>query len=133
MRRGTFFFIQAVVSLIITSLIWYMTRNFLDIAMNDIEMHGAVVTDGTKSPFIVFGGGIAIYIILTIIYIIIGARHVQDWRPSAVVVCILIHFFMFIFGLFMPGIIEAVVEQLNTVPGLIQDLVDSITGSFYGK
>ena len=126
MRRGTFFFIQAVVSLIITSLIWSMTRSFLDVAMNDIEMHGAIVTEGTKSPFIVFFGGIAVYIVLTIIYVIIGARHVQDWRPSAVIVCILIHFFMFVFGLFMPGIIESVSEQLNTIPQLLRDIVDNI-------
>ena len=126
MRRGTFFFIQAVVSLIITSLIWSMTRSFLDVAMNDIEMHGAIVTEGTKSPFIVFFGGIAVYIVLTIIYVIIGARHVQDWRPSAVIVAILIHFFMFVFGLFMPGIIESVSEQLNTIPQLLHDIVDNI-------
>ena len=128
MRRGTFFFIQAVVSLIITSLIWYMTLNFLDIAMNDIDAHGIVVTDATKSPFLVFAGGIAAYLILTVIYIIIGAKHVQDWRPSAIIVCILIFIFMFIFGLFVPNIVASISEQLGTIPQLLQDLVDNLVG-----
>ena len=125
MKKGTFFFIQAIVSLVITSLIWYMTVNFLDIAMNDIDMHGIVVTDATKSPFLIFAGCIAIYFILTVVYIIIGAKHVRDWSPSAIIVRILIFVFMLIFGLFVPGIIASVSEQLTTIPQTIHSIVDS--------
>ena len=125
MRKGTFYFIQAIVSLIITSLIWYMTVYFLEIAMNDINAHGIVVTDATKSPFLVFAGGMALYLILTVIYVIIGARHVQDWRPSAIIGSILIFIFMIVFGLFVPGIIASVGEQLDTIPKTIQSIVDS--------
>ena len=125
MKRGTFFLIQAIVSLIITSVIWYMTVDFLDIAMNDINAHGIVVTDATKSPFLVFAGGIALYFVLTVIYIIVGAKTVRDWRSSAIIVCILIHIFMFVLGLFIPGIIRSVSEQLGTIPQTIRDIVDS--------
>jgi len=125
MRKGTFYFIQAIVSLIITSLIWYMTVYFLEIAMNDINAHGIVVTDATKSPFLVFAGGMALYLILTVIYVIIGAKHVQDWRPSAIIGSILIFIFMIVFGLFVPGIIASVGEQLDTIPKTIQSIVDS--------
>ena len=125
MRRGTFFFIQAIVSLVITSLIWYMEVGFLEVAMNDINAHGIVVTDATKSPFLVFAGGMALYLILTVIYVIIGARHVQDWRPSAIIGSILIFIFMIVFGLFVPGIIASVGEQLDTIPKTIQSIVDS--------
>ena len=126
MRKGTFFFIQAIVSLIISSLIWYMTFYFLDIAMNDIDAYGIVVTDATKSPFLVFAGGFALYFILTVVYIIIGAKRVQDWRPSAIIVCILIFVFMFIFGLFVPNMIASISEQLNTIPQTIHSIVDSL-------
>ena len=125
MRRGTFFFIQAIVSLVITSLIWYMEVSFLEVAMNDINTHGIVVTEATKSPFLVFAGSVAVYLILTVVYIIIGARKVQDWRPSAIIVCILICIFMLVLGLFVPGIISSVGEQLNIIPQTIHDIVDS--------
>ncbi len=125
MRRGTFFFIQAIVSLVITSLIWYMEVGFLEVAMNDINAHGIVVTDATKSPFLVFAGCVAVYLILTIVYIIIGARKVENWHPSAIIVSILICIFMLIFGLFVPGIISSVGEQLNTIPETIHNIVDS--------
>ena len=125
MRKGTFYFIQAIVSLIITSLIWYMTVYFLEIAMNDINAHGIVVTDATKSPFLVFAGGMALYLILTVIYVIIGARHVQDWRPSAIIGSILIFIFMIVFGVFVPGIIASIGGQLDTIPKTIQSIVDS--------
>ncbi len=125
MRRGTFFFIQAIVSLVITSLIWYMEVGFLEVAMNDINAHGIVVTDATKSPFLVFAGCVAVYLILTIVYIIIGARKVENWHPSAIIVSILICIFMLIFGLFVPGIISSVGEQLNTIPEMIHNIVDS--------
>lgn len=125
MRRGTFFFIQAIVSLVITSLIWYMEVGFLEVAMNDINAHGIVVTEATKSPFLVFAGCVAVYLILTIVYIIIGARKVQDWRPSAIIVSILICIFMLIFGLFVPGIIASINGQLNTIPEMIHNIVDS--------
>ena len=48
MKKGTYFFIQAVLSIFITTVIWYMTMNFLDVAVND-----EVVTSATFSPFIV--------------------------------------------------------------------------------
>ncbi len=125
MRRGTFFLIQAIVSLILTTIIWYATVDFLEIAMNDINAQGIVVTDATKSPFLVFAGGLALYFVLTVIYIIVGAKTVRDWRPSAIIVCILINILMLVLGLFMPGIIRNVGEQLNVIPQTIREVVDS--------
>ena len=102
-----------------------MTADFLEVAMNDINAHGIVVTDATKSPFLVFAGSVALYLILTVVYIIIGAKHVQDWRPSAIIVSILIFIFMFIFGLFVPNIIASVGEQFNSISQSIHGIVDS--------
>ena len=44
MKKGTYFFIQAVLSIFITTVIWYMTMNFLDVAVND-EQRMALFAD----------------------------------------------------------------------------------------
>lgn len=94
MGKGPYFWLQAIMSLIITSLIWFMCFNFLDVAVNDLEN----VTSATFSPFIVLLIGGIFYMILTIIYIIIGVRKVDDWRPWMIIVSIVIHIGMFFLG-----------------------------------
>ena len=84
MRKGPYFVIQAVLSLFITTMIWYMHLNFLDLAVNEETLTGT-----TLSPFIVA---------LTIVYIIIGAKRLDDWRPWVIAVNIVIHIVMFGLG-----------------------------------
>ena len=123
MRKGTYYLIQAIVSLILTSAIWYLTVDYLEIAMNDIDAYGIVVTDATISPFLVFVLSMGFYFILTIIYIIIGAKTVKGWKPSVIIGSIVIFILMFALGLFVPGVIAAVNGELSSLPDKIQDLL----------
>lgn len=123
MRKGTYFFIQAIVSLILTSAIWYLTVDYLEIAMNDIDAYGIVVTDATISPFLVFALSMGFYFILTVVYIIIGVKAVENWKPSVIIGSIVIFILMFALGLFVPGVIAAVNGELDALPGKIQDLL----------
>lgn len=94
MRKGPYFLIQAIFSIVITSLIWFMMFNFLDVAVNDME----TLSGATFSPFIVLILGGIFYLILTIIYIVIGAKKIDDWRPWMIAVNIAIHIVMFFLG-----------------------------------
>ena len=93
MRKGPYFVIQAVLSLFITTMIWYMSINFLDVAVNTEELSGTLL-----SPFIVLLIGGVFYLALTIVYIIIGAKRLDDWLPCVIAVNIVIHIVMFGLG-----------------------------------
>ena len=67
--------------------------------------------------------GEALYLILTIVYIIIGAKRIRGWKPTAIIGNIVIHILMFAIGIFVPGIIESVNEQVATIPKLIENLL----------
>lgn len=114
MRKGPYFFIQAVLSIFITTVIWYLTLNFLDVAVND-----EVVTNATFSPFIMLIIGGVFYLALTIVYIIIGVKRLDDWRPWVVVINIVIHIAMFIVGLFAASYFAAVSMTFLGGPNLI--------------
>jgi len=114
MRKGPYFVIQAVLSLFITTMIWYMDMNFLDVAVND-----ETVTGATFSPFIVLLIGGAFYLALTIVYIIIGAKRMDDWRPWMIAINIVIHIVMFGLGLFAATIFAAF-SMVNGGPQLLQ-------------
>ena len=115
MKKGTYFFIQAVLSIFITTVIWYMTMNFLDVAVND-----EVVTSATFSPFIVLLIGGVFYIALTVAYIIIGARRLDDWRPWMIAVNVAIHIAMFFLGMFAATYLSAVSATFFGGPQLLQ-------------
>jgi hypothetical protein len=52
------------------------------------------------ASFAVIGGAFTgiFYLILTIIYIVIGAKKIDDWRPWMIAVNIAIHIVMFFLG-----------------------------------
>ena len=114
MRKGPYFVIQAVLSLFITTMIWYMHINFLDVALND-----EVLTTTTFSPFIVLLIGGAFYLVLTIVYIIIGAKRMDDWRPWMIAINIAIHIVMFGLGFFAAAMFAAF-SIANGGPQLLQ-------------
>lgn len=93
MRKGPYFIIQAVLSLFISTMIWYMSECFLDVAINVEELSGTLF-----SPIIILVIGGAIYLALTIVYIVIGAKRMDDWRPWMIAVSIVIHIAMFGLG-----------------------------------
>ena len=94
MGKGPYFVIQGVCSIVITSLIWFMMFNFLDVALNATD----TLSTTTFSPFIVLALGGVFYLILTVIYIIIGSKKVDDWRPWMIIISIVIHIVMFGLG-----------------------------------
>lgn len=94
MRKGPYLIFQAIISFIISSLIWYMCFNFLGVATNNLES----INSTTLSPFIVLLIGGVFYMILTVVYIIIGVRRLDDWRPWILVINIVIHIVMFFLG-----------------------------------
>lgn len=114
MRKGPYFLIQAVLSIFITTMIWYMHLNFLDLAVNEETLTGT-----TLSPFIVLLIGGAFYLLLTIVYIIIGVKRLDDWRPWVLVVNIVIHIVMFGLG-FIASAFFAAYSMLNGGPQLLQ-------------
>lgn len=127
MSKGLYYSIQAVVSLVITSLNWYMTLNFMDVALFDIDAFGIVVTDATKSPFYMFMIGMAFYFVVTVIYIIIGAKKVQGWKPTVIIGSFVIHILMFIGGLFVPSLLAYFNNELGAIPEKIEDIFGAFT------
>ena len=93
MRKGPYFIIQAVLSLFISTMIWYMSECFLDVAVNVEELSGTLL-----SPILILVIGGLFYLALTIVYIIIGAKRMDDWRPWMIAVSIVIHIAMFWLG-----------------------------------
>ena len=114
MGKGAYFFIQAILSFILSSLIWYMCFNFLSIATNDLEN----ISGATFSPFIVLLIGGVFYMILTVIYIIIGVRRIFDWRPWMIAVNIAIHISMFFLG-FLGASYFAAITMAMGAPDLL--------------
>lgn len=114
MRKGPYFVIQAILSLFISTMVWYMHLNFLDLAVNEETLTGT-----TLSPFIVIFIGGAFYLLLTIVYIIIGVKRLDDWRPWVLVINIVIHIVMFGIG-FFASVFFAAFSMLNGGPQLLQ-------------
>ena len=114
MRKGPYFVFQAIMSFIISSLIWYMCFNFLGIATNALE----TISSATFSPFIVLLIGGVFYILLTVVYIIIGVRRIFDWRPWILGVNIAIHISMFFLG-FMGGSYFAAITMAMGAPEIL--------------
>ena len=102
MRKGPYFIIQAILSLFISTMIWYMSECFLDVAVNVEELSGVLL-----SPILIIVVGGAIYLALTIVYIIIGAKRMDDWRPWMIAVSIVIHIAMFFLGFMASAFLAA--------------------------
>ena len=112
MIKGPYFIIQDVLSLFITTMIWYMSYSFLDVALSADELNGTLL-----SPYIIVLIGGAFYLLLTVVYIILGAKRIDDWRPWMIAVNIAIHVVMFGLG-FVTG---AFLAALTMMPvGLTQ-------------
>lgn len=124
MRKGNYYTFQALFSLLITGLFWSLTVKFLDVAMNDFDqLENDVVTDAVVSPFLVFALGVAFYFILTVVYTLLGIKIVKDWKPTIIIGNVVIFILAFCVGIFIPGIIESVNEEIDKIPGMISNLL----------
>ena len=124
MRKGNYYTFQALFSLLITGLFWSLTVKFLDVAMNDFDqLENDVVTDAVVSPFLVFALGVAFYFILTVVYTLLGIKIVKDWKPTIIIGNVVIFILAFCVGIFIPGIMESVNEEIDKIPGMISHLL----------
>ena len=124
MRKGNYYTFQALFSLLITGLLWSLTVKFLDVAMNDFDqLENDVVTDAVVSPFLVFVLGVAFYFILTVVYTLLGIKIVKDWKPTIIIGNVVIFILAFCVGIFIPGIMESVNEEIDKIPGMISNLL----------
>ncbi|MBR4913918.1 MAG: hypothetical protein IKZ42_01415 [Clostridiales bacterium] len=71
MNKWAYFIIQFVMSTFIMSLVWYL------FAVTNTE---TVTGELSFTPLFLFLGGILIHLVLTIIYILVGWRKVDEWR-----------------------------------------------------
>lgn len=82
MRKGVYFVIQAVWSLILSFVIWFLLLIVLSSTSNgkgSDELAGMLIV-----------AGVAIYFVITIIYMVIGHKKVKNWKAWMIIVSILI-------------------------------------------
>ena len=94
MSKGSYFGIQSLWSLVLSSLVWY---GFLKNAHFDFFNNN----DDSLAGMILFFGAI-LYLVLTIIYIIIGYKKVKKWKAWMIVVSLLIGVVIGFLGAFPP-------------------------------
>ena len=82
MSKSTYFVIQTLWSLIVSSVIW-----FLFLMNASFDFYGN--SDNTLAGIILFAGA-AFYLVLKILYIILGRKKVKEWRAWMIVVSLLI-------------------------------------------
>jgi len=87
-NKWAYFIVQFVLSLIITSLTWYM---FLIIGMNEVET--------SFTPLIALLVGTLVHIVLTIIYILFGWKRVEEWKWWCILVSAGINIITFFIGI----------------------------------
>ena len=82
MSKGSYFGIQVLWSFILSVAIWYFTLKDLQIGP-----YGASIDD---SRLVIFAVGAVIYLVLTIVYIVIGSKNVKNWSGGLIVISLLI-------------------------------------------
>ena len=98
MRKTVYFLIQLIWSVIAASLVWYFT------------LANVTFTSNNAVAGIIFVGGIFLYLILTVMYIMFGPKWVKDWGYWMIIVNIIIGALMGMVGLvaaiFLPEMIH---------------------------
>ncbi len=82
MKKGTYFIIQFLWSFILSTVIWYFS-----LKNASFDFFG----NSDDSLFvIILLGGAAVYLVLTILYMIIGYKKVKGWKAWMIFVSLLI-------------------------------------------
>ncbi len=92
MSKGVYFFFQIILSIIVSSVVWYF-----------YPASGAFsfsLTGNYKEGGMIFIGGAVVYLIITIIHIILGRETLKNWSKGIIVVTLIIAVIMFIAGKF---------------------------------
>ena len=82
MKKGTYFTIQIIWSFILSTLVWYVS-----LKNAAFDFYGN--SDNTLFGMFLFGGA-AVYLVLTIIYMVLGYKKVKDWKVWMFLVSLLI-------------------------------------------
>ena len=97
MNKWPYFIFQFIISTILMSLNWYLLA-----VINPETATGGV--DFTS--LYIFLGGIALHLILTIIYILIGWRKVDEWRWWCILISAGINIVTFFLGIIGQVVIQ---------------------------
>lgn len=93
MKKSAYFIIQVLWSIVLSTVIWFFTL------MNaSFDFYGN--SDNSLSGMIIFFGG-AVYLVLTIIQIVVGAFKVKDWHWWIILISLLIAGAMAFLGIFV--------------------------------
>ena len=82
MSKGAYFGIQALWSFIVSAVIWYFT-----LKNASFSFYGSSSDSFAGFIFVV---GAAVYLLLTILYIILGRKKVKNWKAWMIPVSLLI-------------------------------------------
>ena len=82
MKKSVYFIIQTVWSLVLSTIIWYLT-----LVNSSFDFYGN--SDGSLMGVILVIGA-ALYLILTIVQIVVGIKKIKDWRWWVIPVSLLI-------------------------------------------
>ncbi|MCR5328078.1 MAG: hypothetical protein K6E12_04360 [Saccharofermentans sp.] len=92
MSRRAYYIIQALWSIIYSSILWFAFM--FTTTVNPVE-------EGNNTlAFIFLFGGPVLYLVLTIVYIIIGVKKIEDWSFFVLIISIVINIVMGILGFF---------------------------------
>lgn len=82
MKKSAYFIIQVLWSIVLSTVIWFFTL------MNaSFDFYGN--SDNSLSGMIIFFGG-AVYLVLTIVQIVVGAFKVKDWHWWVILISLVI-------------------------------------------
>lgn len=92
MKKAVYFFIQILWSFIISTVVWYLT-------MKNASFDFYHNSDNALAGMIFFGGMI-LYLILTVVYLVIGYKAVKEWRWWVILISIVLSGLMAFLGIY---------------------------------
>lgn len=90
MSKWPYFIIQFIVSVFITSITWYL---FSVVSITDANGNTSFI------PVFLLLGGIAVHLVLTVLYILFGWRKVDEWRWWCILISAGINIITFFIGI----------------------------------
>ena len=97
MKKWIYFVIQFVISLVITSITWYLFS----------VISTTTVTGETNfTPLIIWLVGMVVHFILTVLYILFGWKNVDEWRWWCILISAGINIVTFFLGIIGQVVIQ---------------------------
>ncbi len=90
MKKAVYFFIQILWSFIVSVVVWYLV-------MKNASFDFYHNSDEALEGMIIFGG-MVLYLILTVVYLVIGYKTVKEWRWWVILISIVLSGLMAFLG-----------------------------------